>query len=180
MGIALGALAIGGCRSNILQDQHAVARPESGLAARVSVLQGTECPGQASAVSSPEQCLWPNAERRSMLMSAVVQVVAHVGADGRADGVRVVNAPAEFNDAAVECALRTEYRAQVDENGAAVAGETCPIVFKFARYASDVARRDNPPIHCPPGRSGALSLGYYTPTDYAGWQSSTECNAPQP
>jgi hypothetical protein len=141
--VPLALVALAGCRSDILKEQ-AVARPESGQAARVEVLEGTNCGAQASVITTPEHCAWPEGARRSLLLSAVVQVVAQVGPDGRAHGARLVNAPAgyDFDAAAVQCALESTYRPQSDSNGNPTEGETCPVSFRLARYATDVRPRD--------------------------------------
>jgi hypothetical protein len=152
--ISIALLGLTGCRSGILAEESAL-RPESRLAARVSVLEGTSCPGQASVVTVPEQCVWPESEARSRIMTAVVQVVVSVGADGHPDQARVLRAPDDhdFAASAIQCALRVEYRPHVDESGAPVAAETCPVTLKLTRYASDVAQGEPPPFICAPVRS---------------------------
>lgn len=154
--LVLAGLAAGtsGCRSDILKEPGA-SRPESGLDARVEVVAGQTCNGRESVVASPEHCMWPAGARRTMVTSAVVEVVPHVGADGRADSVRLVHAPAghEFDEAAVACAMKAEYRAPRDENGVATAGEICPVRLRLERYASDVDPRPEPAFGCPPVRT---------------------------
>ena len=122
------------------------------MAARVEIVAGADCHGQASVVKAPEHCDWPESARRSFLVSTVVEVVTHVGPDGKPDGAHLVRGPAgyDFDAAAVACALRSEYRAQVDENGAAVEGDTCPVSFRLERYAQDIGTADPPALSCPP------------------------------
>jgi hypothetical protein len=147
--VSLLLIGLTGCRSDILKEQSA-ASPTSRLAARVEILEGAECVGMASVAKAPSECVWPSAARETQLLSAVVQVVAHVGADGRADGARVIGAPPgyDFDASAVQCALRMEYRPQVDASGAAVEGDTCQVSFRLARYVSDVAVNDPWPLPC--------------------------------
>lgn len=89
--------------------------------------------------------------RLDWVLSADVQLVADVNADGTPRAVRVLKAPQgyELEESVVECAMRGEYAAASDESGNGVAGETCPITLRLRRYASDVGRSDPPPIPCP-------------------------------
>lgn len=148
--LALGGAVLLGCRSDLLKEP-GVAPPESGLDARVALLSGSECMGQASVASAPAHCVWPADAARSRAVSAVVEVVAQVGPDGRPASVRVVNAPSSggFDEAAVACAMKAEYRAPRDESGAPVAGETCPMRLRLDRYASDADGRRAADLPCP-------------------------------
>lgn len=147
----VAVLGLTACRSNLLEERHA-AKPGTGLAARVHVLEGTDCgAAKASVLTLPTHCAWPADEQRSFLLSATVQVVAHVGPDGRADGARVVGGPSghEFDAAAVRCALDAEYKPLHDESGAATEGETCAVSFRLDRYPTDVNPSNPPQIACP-------------------------------
>lgn len=119
--------------------------------ARVDVLEGRECGGRASVRSVPEHCDLTTRSHLDWVLSADVQLVADVNADGTPRAVRVVKAPQgyELEESVVECAMRGEYTAAADQSGNGVAGETCPITLRLRRYASDVGRSDPPPIPCP-------------------------------
>ncbi len=102
LALAVFAAGVVGCRTDLLKEQAPAAPGRS--AARVDVLQGSDCGNQASLVTPPEHCAWPEGATRTQMLSATMQVVARVGPDGRAESVRVVSGPEghEFDDAAVQ------------------------------------------------------------------------------
>jgi hypothetical protein len=151
-GLAVPALlALGGCRSDLLKE------PDLGragaLAARLEVIEGASCPGLASVATAPTHCAWPSTPSRSLIESMVFRVVAHVDAEGRASSVDVVDGPFGFDADGAACAMRMTYRPALDEGQAPVAGSSCPVSFRLARYVTDINPPDRDPIPCPPVRS---------------------------
>jgi protein TonB len=64
----------------------------------------------------------------------MVQVVVHVGNDGKAKNVIVVQDPGHgFGEAARRCALRQMYTAARDRKGGSVEAITAPVVVRFTR-----------------------------------------------
>jgi hypothetical protein len=79
-------------------------------------------------------CPWPEAEQSSDLHDASVRIRIHVGADGRASAVDVLQSPKDsFADAARACALSEPFRPELDDAGKALAGTTPPISVHFVR-----------------------------------------------
>ena len=151
-GLALaGLLGVVGCRSDLLKPPD-VGRPGA-LAARLEVIEGSTCQGLASVATAPSHCAWLSTPSRSLLESVVFRVVAHVDAEGHASSVDVVDGPAGFDADGVACAMRITYRPTVDENQAPVAGDSCPVSFRLARYVTDINPREPNPNPCPPVRA---------------------------
>jgi TonB family protein len=159
LGSMVALVFVAGCRSDILNEE-AFVRPRYGApVARVTVVDGAQCgDAKANIVNAPEHCLWPSTEALAPVLSVDVRVVSQVGKDGTVEAVRVLGAPAgnKFDDAAIACARRAEYRAPAE---ALVSSETCPITLRFARYVTDLDpnERDKP---CPPT---IRTYGVYTP-----------------
>ena len=61
--------------------------------ARVDVLEGKECAGRASVRSVPDHCDMTTRSHLDWVLSADVQLVTDVNADGTPRAVRVVKAP---------------------------------------------------------------------------------------
>jgi hypothetical protein len=79
-------------------------------------------------------CPWPEAEQSGDLHDASVRIVIHVGTDGRASTVDVLQSPKDsFAEAARTCALSEPFRPELDDSGHAVAGLTPPISVHFVR-----------------------------------------------
>ena len=146
-------LGVVGCRSDLLKEPD-VGRA-GGTAARLEILDGASCPGLATVASAPTHCAWLSTPSRSLLESVVFRVVAHVDAEGHASSVDVVDGPAGFDAEGAACAMRLTYRPSVDENQAPVAGDSCPVSFRLARYVTDINPRDYAGMPCPPVRGPA-------------------------
>jgi hypothetical protein len=79
-------------------------------------------------------CPWPEEEQSGDLHDASVSIRIHVGPDGRAREVDVLNSPKEsFAQAAKSCALGEPFRPELDDAGHALAGWTPPISVHFVR-----------------------------------------------
>ncbi len=79
-------------------------------------------------------CPWPEEEESGELHDASVRIRIHVGADGHARGVDVLDSPKEsFARAARACALSEPFRPELDEAGHPVPGLTPPISVHFVR-----------------------------------------------
>jgi outer membrane biosynthesis protein TonB len=79
-------------------------------------------------------CPWPEAEQSGDLHDATVKLRIHVGPEGRARAVDVLETPKEsFAQAARACALAEPFRPELDDAGQAVAGITPPISVHFVR-----------------------------------------------
>jgi len=79
-------------------------------------------------------CPWPEEEQSGELHDASVHIRIHVGADGHARAVDVLDTPKEsFAAAARACALSEPFRPELDEGGHPVAGLTPPISVHFVR-----------------------------------------------
>ena len=159
--VAGAMLGILGCRSDILKEPALVR--DGALAARVQMVEG-DCPGLASVASAPAHCAWPASTDHSMMESAVFQVVAHVGPDGHAESVQVVDGPPGSDAAASACAMQIAYRPFVADNLVPVAGDTCRVSFRLARYVSDINPSDPTPLPCPPVRSRNPQTGQHPGT----------------
>lgn len=162
--VAFGVVALSlssACGGNVRSDQ-ALARMSASVA-RVDVLEGRDCGAWANVVSMPDHCAISARAARSWMLSADVQFVADVALDGRPNTVKVLKAPAGFDleDSVVDCAMRGEYSAPFDTNGARVAGETCPVTLRLRRYASDSGQADPPPIPCPVVQPYSVNASIY-------------------
>ena len=93
--------------------------------------------GKARAASPARRdwsCPWPEEEQSSDLHDAAVRIRIHVGTDGRASGVDVLESPKDsFAVAARSCALSEPFRPELDDAGHPVAGHTPPILVHFVR-----------------------------------------------
>jgi hypothetical protein len=93
--------------------------------------------GKARAASPARRdwsCPWPVEEQSGDLHDASVHIRIHVGADGRAQAVDVLQSPKDtFAEAARACALSEPFRSELDDGGHAVAGLTPPISVHFVR-----------------------------------------------
>jgi len=79
-------------------------------------------------------CPWPEEEQSGDLHDASVHIRIHVGADGRAREVDVLQSPKQsFAEAARACALSEPFRPELDDAGRSVAGLTPPISVHFVR-----------------------------------------------
>jgi periplasmic protein TonB len=79
-------------------------------------------------------CPWPEEEQSGDLHDASVHIRIHVGTDGRARAVDVLDsAKPSFAEAARACALLEPFRPELDDAGHAVAGVTPPISVHFVR-----------------------------------------------
>src|SRR4051812_33194295 len=87
--VASALLGIVGCRTDLLKDPD-VGRPGA-IPARVEIMEGFTCPGQARVATAPSHCAWLSSSTRSLVESVVFRVVAHVGADGHPSGIQVVD-----------------------------------------------------------------------------------------
>lgn len=119
-------------------DAHAV-NPyvEDGTVARATI-ESEGCGALATLIELPDHCRWPEAARRSPVLSTSANVVVDVDADGKPRGAKVVDAntnanEADLRSAVVTCAMQGRYRAAW--NGA---GQTCPVKIRLARYPTDV------------------------------------------
>jgi outer membrane biosynthesis protein TonB len=93
--------------------------------------------GKARAASPARRdwsCPWPDEEQTGDLHDASVHIRIHVGADGRARAVDVLDSPKpSFAEAARACALSEPFRPELDDAGKSVAGLTPPISVHFVR-----------------------------------------------
>jgi hypothetical protein len=145
------SLGTNGCHSALIKDPDDARA--GALVARVEIIQGTSCPGLASVAQAPEHCAWPSSSDRSLIEAVVFRVVAHVGADGHAASVQVIDAPPGFDAAAADCAMRFTYRPVADETSAPGASDSCPVTVRLARYVSDINPRGPANVPCPVVRS---------------------------
>ena len=95
-------------------------------------------PSDKARAASPARrdwsCPWPEEEQSSDLHDAAVRIRIHVGVDGRASGVDVLESPKDsFATAARGCALSEPFRPELDDAGHPVAGLTPPILVHFVR-----------------------------------------------
>jgi protein TonB len=79
-------------------------------------------------------CPWPEEEQSGDLHDASVHIRIHVGTDGRARAVDVLDSPKpSFAEAAQACALSEAFRPELDDTGRAAAGLTPTISVHFVR-----------------------------------------------
>jgi protein TonB len=79
-------------------------------------------------------CPWPEEEQSGDLHDASVRIRIHVGPDGRARSVDVLDSPRDsFAQAARACAIAEPFRPELDDAGQAIAGLTPPISVHFVR-----------------------------------------------
>jgi hypothetical protein len=86
-------------------------------------------------------CPWPSGADRAGIDSAVVRIVVDVTAAGEATSARLVhNAPYDFGDRAIECAMEHHYLPGTDRTGRPVASQTRSFPVIFSRTKSAAAR----------------------------------------
>lgn len=100
--------------------------------------QGVPAPMSLARPSAPARkawaCRWPEEEESSSVRDVRVRIAVHVGENGSATDVELLDSAApSFARAARRCALGETYRAALDDRGRAVSGVTRPFVVHFVR-----------------------------------------------
>jgi len=86
-------------------------------------------------------CPWPSVADRAGIDSAVVKIIVDVNTAGEPTSARLVrNAPYDFGEYAVECAMEHRYRPGTDSLGRPIASRTRPFPVIFSRTKKTAAR----------------------------------------
>jgi biopolymer transport protein ExbD len=84
--------------------------------------------------SASSKCPFPKEADAKRIDSAAVLVMVTVGANGKAEQVRILDDPGSgFGEAARQCAMARSYRPARDANGQPIRGSTAPFRIRYQR-----------------------------------------------